>query len=102
MPSSSYFSATLNDENIHPYFDLSYSHPTMVVVVVSSKLDYDDTICSGEWRDSDLDCFVPYPGKKYEGERFEFGTQELNKEPYVLEIKNTRYDESQNYRRNNK
>lgn len=67
---SSYFSATLNDENIHPYFDLSYNHPTKVVVVVSSKLDYDDTICSGEWRDSDLDCFIPYPGKKYEGERF--------------------------------
>ena len=42
-----------------------------------------------------LDLGVP----EYEGERFEFGTQELNKEPYVLEIKNTRYDESQNYRR---
>lgn len=67
---SSYFSATLNDENIHPYFDLSYSHPTMVVMVSKAVLKYDDTICSGEWKDSKLDCFIPYPGKKYEGERF--------------------------------
>lgn len=42
-----------------------------------------------------LDLGVP----EYDGERIEFGTQELNREPYVLEIKNTSYDESQNYRR---
>ena len=35
---------------------------------------------------------------EYDGERIEYGTQELSKEPYVLEIKNTRYSESQNYK----
>ena len=35
---------------------------------------------------------------EYDGNRIEFTTQSLSKEPYVLEISNTTYDESQAYR----
>lgn len=64
------FETKLNGGKMKPYFDLDYGHPTMVVMVSKAVMDYDDYVCSGEWRSSKLDCFLPYEGKKYEGERF--------------------------------